>query len=575
VTSDFQIVRRLLTVARPYWGHLAAIWLLNLMAAPIALATPIPIRLAIDCVLGDRPMPAFFTRILPADVLATDTGRLWVIVGLLLSIAVVAGLHVMASWVLQAYTSERLNLAFRLQLFRHSQRLSLAYHDARGSSDSVYRIQYDATCLSGILVAAVTNLVNPMITVTAMVITMAAIDAQLALVALVVIPFLYLVAGAFRHRLGTKWREVKRLDSSAMGVTQEMLGALRVVKAFRLEEQKQQRFIRISDSRIREYVNVARTRGLIDLLVFLTIAAGTAAVLVIGISHVTAGILTLGALLMVLAYLAQIYEPLKTMSGAVAELQSSFESARRAITYLGELPEAVERPHARSLERARGAVSFRDVSFSYDKTRPVLSHVSFDVPVGARVGIQGRTGAGKSTLASLLMRFYDPDEGEIQLDGVDARDYKLADLRDQFAIVLQEPVLFSTTIFENIVCGRPGATREDVEHAATLANAHMFIGRLPLGYDTEVGERGMSLSGGERQRISLARAFLKDAPILILDEPTSAVDVATETLIVEAIERLMQGRTTFVIAHRLSTLEGCDLRLLLEDGQVTVLDAKM
>jgi len=575
VTSDLQIVRRLLGVARPYWGHLAAIWLLNLMAAPIALVTPIPIRLAIDCVIGDRPMPALFTHLLPAAALADDTGRLWTIVGLMLTIAIVAGLHALVCWVLQAYTAERLNLVFRLQLFRHSQRLSLAYHDAQGSSDSVYRIQYDAVSLAGILISAVSNLVNPMITVTAMVITMATIDAQLALVALVVIPFLYLVAGAFRHRLGAKWREVKRLDSSAMGVTQEMLGALRVVKAFRLEEQKQQRFIRISDSRIREYVNVARTRGLIDLLVFLTIAAGTAAVLVIGIGHVTAGILTLGALLMVLAYLAQIYEPLKTMSGAVAELQSSFESARRAIAYLGEVPEAVERPHARSLDRAKGAIAFKGVSFSYDKTRPVLSQVSFEAPVGARVGIQGRTGAGKSTLASLLMRFYDPDEGQILLDGVDARDYKLADLRDQFAIVLQEPVLFSTTIFENIVCGRPGATRAEVEQAATMANAHQFITGLPLGYDTEVGERGMSLSGGERQRISLARAFLKDAPVLILDEPTSAVDVATETLIVDAVERLMQGRTTFVIAHRLSTLEGCDVRLLLEDGHVKVLDGKM
>ncbi len=573
--SDFQIVRRLIGVARPYWGHLTAIWLLNLLAVPIALVTPIPIRLAIDSVLGDRPMPAFFTRVLPAAALADDTARLWTIVGLMLTIAVVAGVHVMVSWVLQAYTSERLTLTFRLLLFRHSQRLSLAYHDARGSSDSVYRIQYDATGLAGILVAAVTNLVNPVITVTAMVITMATIDVQLALVALVVIPFLYLVAGAFRHRLGTKWREVKRLDSSAMGVTQEMLGALRVVKAFRLEEQKQQRFIRISDTRIREYVDVARTRGLIDLLVFLTIAAGTAAVLVIGINHVSAGILTLGALLMVMAYLGQIYEPLKTMSSAVTELQSSFESARRAVEYLGELPETVERPHARPLDRARGAITFKNVSFSYDKKRPVLSQVSFHVPAGSRVGIQGRTGAGKSTLASLLMRFYDPGEGQILLDGVDARDYRLADLRDQFAIVLQEPVLFSTTIFENILCGRPGATKADVEKAAAMANVHQFISALPLGYDTEVGERGMSLSGGERQRISLARAFLKDAPILVLDEPTSAVDVATETLIVDAIERLMHGRTTFVIAHRLSTLEGCDLRLLLEDGHVTVLDEKM
>jgi ATP-binding cassette subfamily B protein len=213
-------------------------------------------------------------------------------------------------------------------------------------------------------------------------------------------------------------------------------------------------------------------------------------------------------------------------------------------------------------------VTFQDVCFSYQEGQPVLHDISFDVPFAARVGIVGRTGAGKTTILSLLTRFYDPDSGQILLDGVDLRDYKVADLRSQFAIVLQEPVLFSTTIAENIAYARPEASPEEIIRAAELADAHDFIARLPDGYETSVGERGMRLSGGERQRISLARAFLKDAPILLLDEPTSSVDLKTESTIIDAMERLMRGRTTFIVAHRLSTLRDCDIRLEIEDGHL-------
>jgi len=230
------------------------------------------------------------------------------------------------------------------------------------------------------------------------------------------------------------------------------------------------------------------------------------------------------------------------------------------------VPDVAERPQARPLKRAAGAIEFRGVGFAYDNQHLVLDGVSFTIEAGTRLGVAGRTGAGKSTLMSLLMRFYDPSKGQILLDGVDLRDYKLADLRNQFAIVMQEPVLFSTSIAENIAYGRPGASFQDIVTAAKVANAHDFIATLPNGYDTLVGERGMRLSGGERQRIALARAFLKDAPILILDEPTSAIDVATEALIMEAMQRVMAGRTTLMIAHRLSTLDVCDARLVMEHG---------
>jgi ATP-binding cassette subfamily B protein len=304
------------------------------------------------------------------------------------------------------------------------------------------------------------------------------------------------------------------------------------------------------------------------VLIGVATAGGTAAVLFLGVRHVQSGLMTLGDLLLIMAYLAQLYAPLKTLSNAPAKFASALASAERAFALLDQTPDVLEPAQPRPLARARGAVAFRHVSFSYETDRKVLDGISFELDPGARLGIAGMTGAGKTTLVNLLTRFYDPTAGAICLDGVDLRDYRLADLRDQFAIVLQEPVLFSTTIAENIAYARPAASQDAIIWAARAANADEFIRHFPHGYDTLVGERGMRLSGGERQRISLARAFLKDAPILILDEPTSSVDVRVEALIIEAMEQLMRGRTTLLISHRLTLLEKCDRLLLMENGRV-------
>jgi ATP-binding cassette subfamily B protein len=263
-----------------------------------------------------------------------------------------------------------------------------------------------------------------------------------------------------------------------------------------------------------------------------------------------------------------LFKPLETLSNKFVEVTRSLASAERIFSLLDRSPEVPEKPDALALERARGAVEFQHVKFSFDTNRPALNDITFAIEPGMRVGIVGHTGAGKSTLISLLIRFYDPEEGRVLLDGVDLRDYKLKDLRNQFAIMLQEAILFSATIKDNIGYAKPGATQEEIEAAAKAAYAHEFILKLPQGYDTQVGERGMMLSGGERQRVSLARAFLRNAPILILDEPTSAIDVNTEALIMQATEDLMSGRTTFMIAHRLSTLKSCDLLLHLENGRL-------
>jgi len=269
-----------------------------------------------------------------------------------------------------------------------------------------------------------------------------------------------------------------------------------------------------------------------------------------------------------MAYIAQIYQPLQTLTGKVTDLQVWLASLDRTFVLLDQQPEIAERPGARKLASARGEFEFRNVSFAYDDTGRGLHELCFRIPAGSRVGIVGATGAGKTTLLNLLMRFYDPGCGEVLLDGHDIRDYRIADVRRQYAVVLQEPVLFAASIAENIAYGKPDASDEEIIDAASAAASHDFILKLPEGYETPVGERGSRLSGGERQRISLARAFLRNSPILILDEPTSSVDVHTEAAIMEATERLISGRTTFMIAHRLSTLKSCDLVLVLDHGRL-------
>ena len=566
--SDLALLRRLLRQALPSWPHVGGLMLLSLLAAPLALLVPLPLKIVVDSVIGSRPLPGFLDALLPEAATRTSAAVLITAVGLVLAVALLSEMQELAEGVLREYAGEKLTLGLRTQLFRHAQRLSLLYHDSRGVTDSTYRIEYDAPAIRYVVIDSMMPLITAVFTLVGMLYVTAQISPQLALVALAVAPVFALISWFYSRRLRSRWLKVHELGSAAFSVAQEALAAVRVVKAFGQEDREARRFADYHGKSLWENVRVTFTEGVFGLLVGLATAAGTAAVLFVGVRLVLSGALTLGDLLLVIGYLAQLYAPLDTLSNTKATLQSSLASAERAFSLLDEAPDVVERPKALPLARASGAVTFRDVSFAYREDHPVLQDVSFEIDPGTRLGISGKTGAGKSTLMSLLTRFYDPTTGQISLDGIDLRDYKLADLRDQFAIVLQEPVLFSTSVAENIAYARPDAKREEVVEAAKAANAHEFIVGLSDGYETEVGERGMSLSGGERQRIALARAFLKDAPILILDEPTSSVDTKTEAAIMEAMERLKQGRTTFMIAHRLGTLANCDARLEIEDGRV-------
>jgi ATP-binding cassette subfamily B protein len=564
--GDGATIRRLLCLARPYARLLVVLLLLELLDGLWVLLTPLPLKIVVDNVLGSRPMPSFFGVFLPAENSAS--ALLSVAIGLLLAVALFSNLHTLTSTVLRGYVGERLVLRFRGQLFRHAQRLSLSYHDAEGTADAAYRIQKDADAVENILIDTALPLQAAVLTVVLMFAVTAWLDWQLGLIAVGVAPLLLIASAHSKRRLRQQAREVKRLESVAFAVVQEVLSLLRVVKAFGGEEHEGDRFLNHARAGLNARLRLLLAEGGYGMVIRLTTALGTAAVLYIGVLHVQNAALSLGELLLVLGYLAQLYDPLKTISRKAGGLQAQLASAERAFALLDQPPDVADRLDALPLVRASGAVTFKNVSFGYDSVRPVLSNVSLSLAAGTRLGIVGATGAGKTTLLNLLMRFYDPTAGQVLLDGHDLRDYRLADVRNQFAMVLQDAALFSGSIAENIAYARPRATRAEIEAAACAACAHDFIVRMPHGYDTRVGERGMRLSGGERQRIAIARAFLKDAPILLLDEPTSAVDAATETGILEAMERLMSGRTSILITHRMQPLAACDEVLVLEQGQV-------
>lgn len=569
--TDFRLYIRLLADARRYWPHIVVVFLLSLLSTPFTLLTPVPLKIVVDNVIGDEPIPGILERLLPSFATSSETAILTCAVVGLVSLVALTQLRDLLIVMLKTYTSERLVLDFRARLFRHVQRLSFSYHDSKGTTDSLYRIQSDAPAIQTIAMDGIIPFITTGITIASMLFVIYRIDWQLVLIGLSVSPALYLLSRSYRPKLRQQSREVKKLDSRTWSVVQEALASMRVVKAFGREDLERDRFVERSSHKLRARVRLVLAESWFAVLLAMTTALGTAVALFIGARLVNSGSMTLGELLLVMSYLSQLYEPLKAISKKAGRLQLALASAERAYSVLDRQPEVSERPDALPLARARGDIEFRNVCFSYGNDQDVLRDISLTLPRGTRLGIAGTTGAGKTTLVSLLTRFYDPVSGEILLDGTDIRDYRLDDLRNQFAIVLQDAVLFSTTIAENIAYSRPNVSFDEIVEAARAANAHDFICALPNGYETLVGERGMRLSGGERQRIALARAFLKDAPILILDEPTSSVDVKTEAAIIASMERLMEGRTTVMIAHRLSTLENCDVRIELEHGEIVSL----
>jgi ATP-binding cassette subfamily B protein len=532
----------------------------------MTLIFPLPIKLLVDSVLGSQPLPGYLTIFVGSQV--SKTLALSLAISILMVAAVLTYLQNLVNVWYSNKVGNRMTLDVRARLFHQMQRLSVAYHDTMGAADSAYRTLNDAPMLRSFGIDSLIPLTTSILSLGAMILVMVFLDWQLALIALLVSPLMFLLTFVFRPRIRAGWRKFRASESAAMAVAQESLGASRLVKSYGQEERKNKELVSHYDASLSASLKVQVDSALYSLLVGILTAAGLAAVLYIGIGHVQTGSLTLGSLLVVNYYVTQLYGPLRNVGQSILDIQMSLTGVERYRAVLDEKPDVPESPNALPIARANGKIAFQGVSFEYTKEHPVLHDISFELPAGDRLGVVGPTGSGKTTLSTLLLRLFDPTDGVITLDTIDLKDYKLADLRNQYAVVHQETVLFSTSVAENIRFARPNATIDEIIAAATAAKAHDFITSLPNGYDTLVGERGMKLSGGERQRISLARAFLKDAPILILDEPTSSLDVHTETAILDTIQELMKGRTTLMIAHRPSTLRDCNMILVLENGRV-------
>src|SRR5438309_7791404 len=560
-------VQRTLEDLRPYLAPLIVLLLVSLLAIPITLIVPLPIKILVDSVLGSQSLPRYLTIVVGSQV--SKGFAIWLAISMLLGTAVLTWLLNLVNVWYSSKVGNRMTLDVRARLFRQMQRLSIAYHDTMGAADSAYRTLNDAPMLRSFGIDSIIPLTTSILTLAAMILVMVYLDWQLALIALLVSPLMFVLTFVFRPRIRAGWRKFRASESAAMAVAQESLGASRLVKSYGQEERKNEQLVSHYNESLSAQLKVQVDVAFYSLLVGVVTAAGLAAVLYIGIGHVQAGILSLGSLLVVNYYVTQLYGPLRNVGQSILDIQMSLTGVERYRAVLDEKPDVPESPNALPLARAKGKIAFRKVSFEYVKANPVLNDVSFELPSANCLGVVGPTGSGKTTLSTLLLRLFDPTDGVIALDDIDLKDYKLADLRNQYAVVHQETVLFSTTVAENIRFARPSATMDEVVRAATAAKAHEFITSLPNGYETLVGERGMKLSGGERQRISLARAFLKNAPILILDEPTSSLDVHTEAAILDTIQELMKDRTTLMIAHRPSTLRNCNMMLMIENGRVT------
>lgn len=561
--------RTLLNYARPYRRMFALIFLLTLASSVLIAVQPWPMKLLVDHGLSGHPAPAYLQTVwswFSADQTPAVLILLLVVAGLLIFL-LQAGLDAGLSWIWTRY-GRRMVYDVSEDLFAALQRRSLLFHQKKSVGDLMGRMSTDSWCVYYVLDTLFLAPAHAFLAVGGMVFLMAQLNGTLTLVAVAAAPVM--VGASFfvgkPLRAVARWR--REIESRLQSQVQQTLAGIPVVQAFAQEEREQERFERFADAAIRAQQRSTLMGSVNSLSSGLVTTAGNGLILWLGARQVMQGTLTIGGLLAFLAWLNALQAQMKTFTQTYTALQGFGASVDRVMEVLEESPEVVSRPGAPALDAVRGRVALCRVTFGYDPERPVLRDVSLEAAPGETVALIGRTGVGKSTLVHLIPRFFDPWEGQVLIDGRDVRDVDLASLREHIAVVLQESFLLPGTVADNIAYGRPGASREDIVRAAVTARADAFIQQLPQGYDTVLGERGATLSGGERQRLSVARALLKDAPILVLDEPTSAIDTQTEQLLMEGLRALMNGRTTFLIAHRLSTVRRAHRILVLQDGRI-------
>src|SRR6202045_977947 len=551
------IYRRVLRYYRPFLPETIFGLLLTLAGIGLNLLKPWPFKIIVDD----------FLRV---NSTARSDWRTWIAL-LCLALVAIQLLWGIINWITN-YLFVKIGLQallkLRTDLYSCLQSLSLKYHDARRSSDSSFRVAYDSQSIQTIYNKGFTNIFGSIVALIGTFCVMVRIDWQLTLLSLAVVPAIVAAIYFFAHRIRRDSTSIQEQESALLAQAQEGLNAVRMVHAFGREEWEVRQFHLQAQQSLHANLRLTLTNVNSALVISTLMVFGTAAMYYVGTLHVLAGTLTLGTLLVFNAYLLMLYQPLESITYTAWAMEGATAGAKRCFEVLDREDDVVDSPNAITIGSAKGAIGFQNVSFGYARDRQVLYDVDLRIDPNQMIAIVGGTGAGKSTLLSLVPRFYDPSSGSVTLDGRNIREIKKKSLRAQIGIVLQDTLLFSTTIRENIAYGRPDASEDEIVDAAKRAQADEFICQMPNGYASTVGERGGQLSVGQRQRIGIARAFLKNAPVLLLDEPTSALDPTTEAAIMETIKELMRGRTTLIATHRLATIHDVDRIVVLERGHM-------
>jgi len=558
------ILQRAFRFFRPDRARVASVFALMLGGIGLNLLKPWPLALIVDCVLGGKPLPAWFGD-------WGGAGKSSLVLTLSLSVLM---LHLAqgALSALQNFLAIGVGLRglqrVRNEVFASLQRLSLKFHHGAKSGDLIYRAAWDTFSFQTLFQQGLMTTASATLSLALMVVVMAKLNLLLTVVALATVPLVVVAIKFFGKKMTDRGALAQQADSAVTSLVQQNIAALPLIQSYTREAHEVEKFIAQTATAQEKRLAQHSWELIYWLAISVAFGLGTAAIVYLGATQVLDGQLTVGALLIFLAYLAQLYEPLNQLSHVGATVAGARAGVKRVLEILDSEEQVKESPNARPMTKARGEIAFDNVAFGYQQEREILSGISFELKPGESAAIIGPSGVGKTTLMNLLPRFYDPTNGAVKLDGMDLRQLKLKDLREQIAVVLQEPILLPTTIAENIACGKPGVTREQIESAARAANADTFIRKLPQGYDTAVGDGAARLSVGEKQRLNLARAFLKDTPILLLDEPTSALDAESEALVVASLNELMKGRTVLMVAHRLSTIRRVTKIIVIENGGV-------
>ncbi len=562
-------MKLILELIRPYRWMVAGIFAVLLVQIAMGLAAPWPLKVVLDSVVGDHPLPGWLHGLL--QPILGGEGKMH-IAGLaaimVIAIALVAAVATYIANYLTETVGQRIGNDLRTRAYHHLQQLSLNYFDTHRVGPILSTLTDDVDTIQGFASASTLGIATDLLTIVGMLSLMLWLQWDFTLVALAVAPLLLLFVSRIRKAVKAATHEVRRRESDIVAVAEEGLQSIRVVKAFDREELQERQLALAGQQAVDAALNARRVKSVVSPIVSVVVAACTALVLWRGSALILAGAMTVGTLTVFISYLASFFKPVQDLAKLTNTIAMASVGVDRVNALLTAETTVDEKPDAVDPPRIKGAISFERVAFSYDVETPVLRDVTFQVEPGQLVGVVGHTGSGKSSLVSLIPRFYDPSVGTVRIDGLDLRDYQLHGLRRQIAYVLQDTVLFRGTIRDNIAFGRPEAEHDEIVEVAKLANAHEFISEMPQGYDSPVGERGLTLSGGQRQRIGIARALIRDSPILILDEPTAALDAESERLVMSALQRLMSNRTVITIAHRLSTIRDADKIVVLEEGRV-------